>query len=186
MSASAEGAGAPSSSGPQQRAKGRPDLHAQDSIATQSTVRRESRPARIEPFMRKARVAAVLGVIAALVIAERLGAFRAVGDPVRLKQTLLELGPYGYAAFIGGYAALQPFGVPGTIFVMAAPLIWPWPVAYVLSMVGTMAASVVGFSFARFVARDFIAAKIPARFQRYDDALARRAFVTVFLLRLIF
>ena len=34
-------------------------------------------------------------------------------------------------------------------------LIWPWPVAYALSMTGTMAASVVGFSFARFIARDW-------------------------------
>ena len=29
---------------------------------------------------------------------------------------------------------LQPFGLPGTVFVFAAPLIWPWPVAFGLSM----------------------------------------------------
>jgi len=76
--------------------------------------------------------------------------------------------------------------VPGTVFIMAAPLIWPWPVAFGLSMTGTMAASVVGFSFARFVARDWIAPRIPARFRAYDEALAKRAFATVFALRLIF
>src|SRR5258706_5567984 len=69
---------------------------------------------------------------------------------------------------------------------MAAPLIWPWPVAFVLSMAGTTAASVVGFSFARFVGREWVSARIPARFRRYDDALARRGFETVFVLRLIF
>jgi uncharacterized membrane protein YdjX (TVP38/TMEM64 family) len=53
-------------------------------------------------------------------------------------------------------------------------------------MAGTMAASVVGFSFARFVARDFIAARIPARFRKYDEALARRAFATVVHLRFVF
>jgi len=47
-------------------------------------------------------------------------------------------------------------------------------------------ASCVGFSFARFVARDWIAGFIPARFRKYNDALERRAFTTVFLLRLIF
>ncbi len=57
----------------------------------------------------------------------------------------MELGPWGYVAFVAAYAALQPFGVPGTVFIMAAPLIWPWPVAFALSMAGTMAASVVGF-----------------------------------------
>jgi uncharacterized membrane protein YdjX (TVP38/TMEM64 family) len=89
-------------------------------------------------------------------------------------------------AFIVAYAVLQPFGVPGTVFIVAAPLIWPWPVAFALSMTGTMAASVVGFSFARFVARDWVEGRIPARFRRYDEALARRGFATVFVLRLVF
>src|SRR5258705_12266631 len=52
-------------------------------------------------------------------------------------------------------------------------------------MVGTMSASVVGFSFARFIARDWIAPRIPARLRKYDEALERHAFRTVFLLRLI-
>jgi uncharacterized membrane protein YdjX (TVP38/TMEM64 family) len=76
--------------------------------------------------------------------------------------------------------------MPGTIFIFAAPLIWPWPVAFGLSMTGTMAASVVGFSFARFIARDWIATKIPARFRKYDEALARRALTTVVVLRFVF
>jgi uncharacterized membrane protein YdjX (TVP38/TMEM64 family) len=76
--------------------------------------------------------------------------------------------------------------VPGTVFILAAPLVWPWPVAFALSMVGTMAASIVGFSFARFMARDWVAARIPARFRKYEEALTRRAFETVFLLRLVF
>lgn len=41
-------------------------------------------------------------------------------------------------------------------------------------------------SFARFVARDWVAAIIPARFKKYDEAIARRAFATVFVLRLVF
>jgi uncharacterized membrane protein YdjX (TVP38/TMEM64 family) len=136
--------------------------------------------------MRKVKVAAVLGVIVLLVVAQRLGIFREASDPAHLAQTLVELGAWGYVAFVLTYAALQPFGIPGTVFVVAAPLIWPWPIAYGLSMVGTMAASVVGFSFARFVARDWLSPRVPVRFRKYDEALARRAFATVFLLRLIF
>lgn len=128
----------------------------------------------------------MLGVITVLVLAERVGIFQRFADPARVKQTLVELDGWGYVAFIAAYAAFQPFGVPGTVFILAAPLIWPWPVAFALSMLGTMAASVVGFSFARFVARDWIATKIPQRFLKYEDALARRAFVTVFVLRLVF
>ncbi len=103
-----------------------------------------------------------------------------------MKRSLLRLGPWGYVAYLAAYALLQPFGVPGTIFVWAAPLIWPWPVAFALSMTGTMAASVIGFSFARFIARDWVASKLPQRFRKYDEALEKRGFATVALLRFIF
>jgi uncharacterized membrane protein YdjX (TVP38/TMEM64 family) len=136
--------------------------------------------------LRSIKIGAVVTVLALLVLAQRLGVFEQFGDPERVRSTLVELGPWGYLAFVLAYAALQPFGVPGTVFVMAAPLIWPWPVAFALSMIGTMAASCVGFSFSRFVARDWISTKIPQRFRKYDEALAKRAFRTVFLLRLIF
>jgi uncharacterized membrane protein YdjX (TVP38/TMEM64 family) len=132
------------------------------------------------------KVGAVTLVIALLAIAHQLGVLDQFAEPERVRQTLVRLGPWGYVAFIVAYALLQPFGVPGTVFIMAAPLIWPWPVAFALSMTGTMCASVIGFSFSRFVARDWIAAKIPVRFRKYDDALAQRAFRTVFLLRLVF
>jgi uncharacterized membrane protein YdjX (TVP38/TMEM64 family) len=132
------------------------------------------------------KAAAVLAVIVALFIAQRLGVLEQFSDPARLTRTLRDLGPWGYVAFVVAYATFQPFGIPGTVFVIAAPLIWPWPIAYALSMTGTMAASVVGFSFARFVARDWVAKMVPARFRKYDAALEKRAFTTVFLLRLIF
>lgn len=133
-----------------------------------------------------AKIGVVVFVAAALALAYRFGVFAEVSEPRRLGQALLAMGAWGYAAFILAYTVLQPFGVPGTVFIVAAPLIWPWPIAFALSMVGTMCASVVGFSFARFVARDFIAARIPARFRKYEDALERNAFRTVFVLRLIF
>jgi uncharacterized membrane protein YdjX (TVP38/TMEM64 family) len=136
--------------------------------------------------LRYAKLAAIGAVVAALLVAHRLGVLDAFADPARAKTTLLGLGAWGHLAFVVAYTLLQPFGVPGTVFVMAAPLVWPWPIAFALSMTGTMTASVVGFSFARFVARDWVAGRIPARVRKYEDALARRAFSTVFLLRLIF
>jgi uncharacterized membrane protein YdjX (TVP38/TMEM64 family) len=136
--------------------------------------------------MRNPRIAALLFVLALLVVAQRLGIFHQFSDPAQVKATLVDLGPWGYLAFVVAYAALQPFGVPGTVFIWAAPLIWPWPVAFALSMTGTMAASVVGFSFSRFIARDWISTRIPERFRKYDEALAKRAFATVVTLRFIF
>ncbi len=136
--------------------------------------------------VRYAKVGAVALAIVLIGVAYRLGVFAKVGDPKTLAQTLVAMGPWGYVAFVVAYTVLQPFGVPGTVFVVAAPLSWPWQTAFVLSMIGTMLASVVGFSFARFVARDWVSARIPARLRKYDAALERSAFRTVALLRLIF
>lgn len=127
-------------------------------------------------------VALVLIMLAA---AWYFGVFARVGEPRALAQALVAMGAWGYLAFVVAYAVLQPFGVPGTVFVVAAPLIWPWPIAFALSMVGTMSASVIGFSFARFVARDWVSARIPARLRKYDEALERSAFRAVVVLRLI-
>lgn len=124
-------------------------------------------------------------VLVVLAAAWYLGVFARVGEPGALARTLVEMGAWGYLAFVVAYTVLQPFGVPGTVFIVAAPLIWPWQTAFALSMVGTMAASVVGFAFARFVARDWVAARIPPRLRRYDEALERSAFRTVVVLRLI-
>jgi uncharacterized membrane protein YdjX (TVP38/TMEM64 family) len=121
-----------------------------------------------------------------MLAAWQTGTLGRFSDLARTRATLAGLGAWGYLAFVVAYAVLQPFGVPGTIFIFVAPLIWTWPIAFALSMAGTMAASVVGFSFARFVARDWIASRIPERFRRYDEALAQRGFATVFLLRFIF
>jgi uncharacterized membrane protein YdjX (TVP38/TMEM64 family) len=132
------------------------------------------------------KIAVVAFIASCLGLAYRFGIFAEVSDPASLVRTLVAMGISGYVIFVVAYALLQPFGVPGTVFVVAAPLIWPWPTAFALSMTGTMAASVIGFSFARFVARDWIAARIPARFRRYDAALERNAFRTVFFLRLVF
>ena len=136
--------------------------------------------------LRRLKVAAVVAVLAVLALAHYLGILQRFADPSGIARTLVALGPWGYLAFVAAYAVFQPFGVPGTIFIMAAPLIWPWPVAFALSMAGTMAASVVGFSFARLLARDWVAKLIPARFRKYDDALEKRAFGTVFWLRFVF
>ena len=134
--------------------------------------------------MKKPLVALV--VIVSLGVAHRYGVLSAFANPASIRETLIGLGPSGQLVFVVAYTLLQPFGIPGMVFCLAAPLVWPWPVAFALSMIGTMAASVVGFSFARFVGRDFFRDKVFARLARYEEALEKRAFATIFLLRFIF
>jgi len=137
----------------------------------------------------RSRGGAKLGVVA-LVLVMLAGAYYSgilarVAEPKILARTLVEMGAWGYLVFILAYTVLQPFGVPGTIFIIAAPLIWPWQTAFALSMIGTMSASVVGFSFARFVAKDWVSARIPAWLRKFDESLGRNAFQTVVVLRLV-
>lgn len=116
----------------------------------------------------------------------QFGIFDRVKDPAQFKTDLLALGPLGYVAFVALYTLLQPMGVPGTVFLLASTLIWPFPVAFTLSMIGTMGCTVAGFSFARFIAREWLSDKLPKRFSKYNDALERDGFRTVFILRFLF
>jgi uncharacterized membrane protein YdjX (TVP38/TMEM64 family) len=132
------------------------------------------------------KVALVVAVAAGMLLAWRLGVFTSVSEPRAFAEWLRTLGVLGWVLFVLAYAALQPFGVPGTVFVLAAPLIWPWPIAFALSMTGTMAASVIGFSFSRYVARDWVSKRIPKRFEKYTAALEKNGLQTTFILRLLF
>ncbi|MCA9534396.1 MAG: TVP38/TMEM64 family protein [Sandaracinaceae bacterium] len=135
---------------------------------------------------RRAQKIALLALVAlGLLAAQQLGVLRALSEPEQLRTWIVERGAFGQLAFVVAFALLQPFGVPGTIFVLVAPILWPWPEAFALSMTGTMAASVIGFSFSRFIARDWVAARVPERFKRYEAALERRAFLTVATLRFL-
>jgi uncharacterized membrane protein YdjX (TVP38/TMEM64 family) len=154
-------------------------------VASDDESTPDARP-RARRSIRLARLAAVVLVIGGIAAAYQAGAFDQVSDPKSLVQSVAALGAWGHVGFVVTYAILQPFGVPGTVFIVAAPLIWPWPTAFALSMIGTMIASVIGFSFARFIGRDWVAARIPARLRAYDESLERRGFQTTFLLRLIF
>jgi uncharacterized membrane protein YdjX (TVP38/TMEM64 family) len=135
---------------------------------------------------RAGKIAALVAAAGLVVVAHQLGILHAFADPGLATRAVGELGVWGYVAFVLVFALLQPFGLPGTVLIVAAPMIWPWPLAFALSMTGTMAASVIGFSFARFVARDWVTPRIPRRFQRFAAALESRGFTTVFLLRLVF
>ena len=87
------------------------------------------------------KLALVVLVLLMLALAHQYGLFQQFADPAGVKQALVQLGPWGYLGFVTAYTALQPIGVPGTVFIMAAPLIWPWPIAFALSMTGTMSQS---------------------------------------------
>lgn len=123
---------------------------------------------------------------AILLVSWRMGALSILGDPERLRASLLEMGPAGYVVYLVAFAILQPLGLPGVGFVAGASYVWPKPVAFGLSLVGSLLSCTVGFGFSRFVARDWIEARLPERLRGYDERIAKSAFGTAIVVRLVF
>ena len=131
---------------------------------------------------RIALVAAVLGLLAA---AWAAGLFDLLTEPERMAALLRSWGAWGYLLYVVSFALLEPFFVPGLLFVVPASLIWPRPLAFGLSLLGSVGASVVGFGFARYLARDWVSQRLSPRLHRFDERLAQRGFQTVVLVRLM-
>ncbi|MEM7137384.1 MAG: VTT domain-containing protein [Myxococcota bacterium] len=107
-------------------------------------------------------------------------------DPEEARSFIREAGLGGAALFVLAYACLQPLGINGLVFLLSAPLIWSPVEAFALNWIGTVGTGVSSFSFARFVARDWVQKRLPTRVRRFDDRLHTRGFITVLLLRLVF
>lgn len=114
------------------------------------------------------------------------GLFSLVANPEQLRAELLGMGAWGYLAFILAFAFLQPLGLPGIAFVIGATYVWPRPVAYGLSLVGSLAGSAIGFGFARFIAHDWVAARLPKKLRKYDAWIETRGLLTTAGLRAVF
>lgn len=116
---------------------------------------------------RIAAVVAVLGLIAALVLS---GAF----DDFSLERTadrVRGFGPLGFVVFLLAFTFIQPLGVSGHTFVLAAALVWPPWLAFSLSLVGALGSALVNVAFARWVAFDWVQARIPQRLRKYEGWL---------------
>src|SRR5512139_1259879 len=132
------------------------------------------------------KVAVLLAALLVLVAAWRGGALEIFADPQRMRDYLLGLGHVGYGVFVAAFAVLQAVGIPLMAFVVGAAYVWPRPIAFVLSLAGALAAASLGFLFARFIARDWVASKLPPKIRDIDKKIGERAFLTVVVIRLIF
>ncbi len=132
------------------------------------------------------KIALVTALIGMLLTAWATGWLNVLHDPAQMKALILASGPWGYLVFLLSFVLIQPLGVPGFPWVIGAALVWPLATAVVLSLVGSLGASIVGFGFARYLARDWVATHLPARFHRFDDRLGERSLQTVILIYLVF
>ena len=125
------------------------------------------------------------GLLAFCVVAF-LWAFDLVPDPVAAGTWLREAGPLGGLVFVVAFTSLQPWGLPGSLFVVPAALVWPPALAFALSFTGANLASLVGFLFARWAGRDWARGRLGPYLEVYDRRLMERGFATVVVLRMLF
>ena len=115
-------------------------------------------------------IAIAAGVIALLY---SQGFFDAFSSLTAVQETVQGFGVSGPIIYVLVFALGEPFGVAGIILTIAAALIWPWYFAFMLSWAGTLGASAFGLWFARYVGRDFVQKRLPARLNKYKQAPGR-------------
>ncbi len=141
---------------------------------------------RPDAWGRRGRPLILVAVAVTLfVVARRSGLTDLLGDEDRLQQLVDDAGWYGPVLFTLLFTVLVPVGVPGLVFVLPAALVFPAPLAIAVCLIGGYTSSGLGVWFARTVGRETIAAKLPDRFRRWDEAIARRGVVAVIGLRVL-
>lgn len=131
------------------------------------------------------RVAVVLGLAAVVVVAGVAGGFDALRDGDRVEEFLTESGAWGPVLFILAFVALQPLSLPGALLIIPATFVWSWWEVTIYSVAGGMVASTVGFVLARWLAREWVSQRVPARFRTWEQRLADHGFAATVGLRLL-
>lgn len=128
------------------------------------------------------RIAAVLTVVAVFVL---LG--RQLGSVIpRVTAAVDGLGAWGPVAFIAAYALACIAFVPASLLTLAAGALFGMMRGTIFVLVGATLGALGAFLIARYLARDWVAARISrdARFAAIDAAIAAQGRRVVFLLRL--
>jgi uncharacterized membrane protein YdjX (TVP38/TMEM64 family) len=124
-------------------------------------------------------VALLLGALAA---AWALGLHQHL-NLASLRALVERAGWWGPLVFVALFS-LEGLGMPGIPWMLTAIAVWPPWQAFALNWLGCMAATAVGFWYARTLGREFVAARLPERMRRFERRVIERGFQTVFGIRL--
>lgn len=96
-----------------------------------------------------------------------------------------EAGAFGVVGYLVAFACVQPLGISGHVFVLAAALVWPPAIAFPLALAGALGSAIVSFAFARYVAYEWVQARLPDRVRRYEGWVVERGLLGLVLFRLL-
>ncbi|MGI9622766.1 MAG: TVP38/TMEM64 family protein [Acidimicrobiales bacterium] len=129
--------------------------------------------------------AVVVAIAVAVVVAAFAGAFDALRDQDAVEEFLTDSGPWGPLAYVFAFLALQPLSLPGALLIIPATFVWPWWEVATYTLAGGMLASTAGFILARWLAQDWVEARLPARLRPWEQRLADHGFLATVGLRLV-
>ncbi|HEU4430855.1 MAG TPA: hypothetical protein VFT98_19000 [Myxococcota bacterium] len=126
-----------------------------------------------------------IGVLAALFVAWRAGAFAWVTHD-NIHRLLGESGMWGPLIYVAAFALLEPFGVPGAVFILPASLAWPTDFAIAMSVLGATGAGITSYVLARGVLGEAFEQRLPARLRVLTATARLHPLRTVIIVRLLF
>jgi len=131
------------------------------------------------------RIFLAIGVLAALFVAWRAGGFAWVTHD-NIHRLLGESGMWGPLIYVAAFALLEPFGVPGAVFILPASLAWPTDFAIAMSVLGATGAGITSYVLARGVLGDTFEQRLPVRLRALTATARQHPLRTVIIVRLLF
>ena len=133
----------------------------------------------------RVRIALAVGVLAVAALAWQSGALGWVTHE-NIHRVLAESGAWGPVLYVLAFALLEPFGVPGAVFVLPASLAWPTEFAVAMSVLGATGAGVTSYVLARGVLGDKFEQRLPPRLRLFTATAREHPLRTVIAVRVLF
>ncbi|MCO4763460.1 MAG: VTT domain-containing protein [Myxococcales bacterium] len=98
----------------------------------------------------------------------------------QLIEVIRDAGPWGIVGFLIAFALIQPLGISGHVFCLAALVLWPPWLAFILAWIGAVGSAMVSVGLARLL----IVGAVPERFKGLEKRLTGGGWWTVMIVRL--
>ena len=126
----------------------------------------------------------LLAVVLALGVAAYASGLLSYLHPESLRTTLADAGAWGPVFYLVAFPLGEIIAVPSVLFIIAAGLAWPLWLALPIAWLGSVLSALVVFLLSRYVAHDFVQARLPKRMRLLDSQLERGGVLAVALIRL--
>jgi uncharacterized membrane protein YdjX (TVP38/TMEM64 family) len=134
---------------------------------------------------RSVRIAATLALIVGAYLAVRFSGLEEYLDADHLRDLVGRAGPWGPVAFVAVFVGAVVSQIPGFVFVIVAPALFHWPLAWLLCFVASNLAVTLNFELVRRIGGQPLARVEQPWLKRLFGALDEHPVRTVALLRTV-